>query len=323
MLETKIGTDISYAATLLQQGEVVAIPTETVYGLAGNALDTHSIEKIYIAKQRPLFNPLILHTHSIAAIEQFAQISDATIAIAQHFIPGALTLLLPKKSIVPDLLTAGSSKVAVRIPNHHVTLALLQQLPFPLAAPSANPFGYISPVTAAHVLKGLQHQISYILDGGTCSVGVESTIIEVLPQVVMVHRVGGVAVEAIQNVTNLPVQVVKKHTSQQVQTPGQLKSHYAPHTPLYVGDINQLYEQYGKGKRVAVIALRQMYTQPNITTFTLSENGDIATAASHLFEVMHTIDGGNFDVILAETFPETGLGLAINDRLHRAQVQWK
>jgi L-threonylcarbamoyladenylate synthase len=176
-METIIGTDIQLAARLLRDGEVVAIPTETVYGLAGNALNANAVLKIYEAKNRPHFNPLIIHVASPDHFKLYvSEIYDSVYRLAEKFCPGPLTFLLPKRDIVPDLVTAGSSKVAIRVPAHSTTLMLLRRLDFPLAAPSANPFGYVSPVTAQHVYDGLNNKIPYILDGGACNVGVESTI---------------------------------------------------------------------------------------------------------------------------------------------------
>ncbi|MES2733756.1 MAG: L-threonylcarbamoyladenylate synthase, partial [Bacteroidota bacterium] len=174
----RIGTNISHAIDLLQQGEVVAIPTETVYGLAGNALNTKAVARIFSVKNRPTFDPLIIHTNSLEKVLQFVDEMPAQAkTLAQACWPGPLTLLLPRKDSIPDLVTSGLDTVAVRIPNHSLTLSLLEALEFPLAAPSANPFGYISPTTAEHVYNQLGKKIPYILDGGPCLVGIESTIV--------------------------------------------------------------------------------------------------------------------------------------------------
>lgn len=320
-MQTIVGKDIDQVIELLNQDEVVAIPTETVYGLAGNALSATAIAKIFEAKNRPKFNPLIMHVAAVEEIQKYAEIDEATLKLIAHFMPGPLTVLLKKKDHVPDILTAGSDKVAVRVPNHPLTQKLLQQLNFPLAAPSANPSGYVSPTSAVHVLEGLNHKIPYILDGGNCEVGVESTIIEVLQDKIIVHRLGGVAVEDIQQQTNLPV-VLQTHEARP-QTSGKMKSHYATKTPLYIGNTDTLLNA-NKGKKIAVISLKKQSVQnEHVQAFPLSENGNLTEAAANLFAVMRMIDEGNFDLIITEKFPETGLGRAINDRLGRAQAIYK
>jgi L-threonylcarbamoyladenylate synthase len=316
-METTIGTDISYAASLLNNGHLVAVPTETVYGLAGNALNNQSVAAIYEAKNRPQFNPLIMHIPSIEMIEKYAIASDKAMQLASHFMPGPFTLLLPKKNTVPDLVTAGSNKVAVRIPNHPLTRTLLQRIAFPLAAPSANPFGYVSPVTAHHVMEGLQGKISYILDGGKCTVGIESTIVEVVDEQIIIHRSGGLAIEEIEQVAGKKPSYTPSHL--QPQTPGQLKSHYATHTPLYVGDITELIQQF-KELKIAIISLHQYYDFVDQQhQYLLSSTGNLQDAAANLFSTMRLVDQLKYDVILAEYLPRTGLGLAINDRLERAR----
>ncbi|MFY7899606.1 MAG: L-threonylcarbamoyladenylate synthase [Chitinophagaceae bacterium] len=311
---TEVNTDIQKAVTLLCNDEIVAIPTETVYGLAGNALSPNAITKIYTAKKRPFFNPLILHTYHIDAITEFAFVNEAALQLMQHFMPGPFTILLTKKDIVPDLLTAGSYKVAIRIPAHEITQSLLTQLPFPLAAPSANPFGYISPVTASHVYEHLKGEIPYVLDGGACSVGVESTIVEVTTEQIIIHRLGGIGKEAIEAVATLPVVLQQKHAP--IATSGQLKSHYAPSTPLLMGDVATLIHQH-IGKKIAVISFYETYS--GVDNYALSTSKSLAMAASNLFATLHKIDAKDYDVIVAEKFPEEGIGAAINDRLERAQ----
>jgi L-threonylcarbamoyladenylate synthase len=196
----QIETDIEKAKALLESGELVAIPTETVYGLAGNALNPDAVAKIFSVKNRPSFDPLIIHTDSLEKVRKFTLDIPAPLdRLAAHFWPGPLTLLLPKKPIVPDLVTSGLDTVAVRIPQHTLTLSLLEALDFPLAAPSANPFGYISPTTAAHVQDQLGDKIPYILDGGPSQVGLESTIVGLENGEVVVYRLGGLEVAAIES----------------------------------------------------------------------------------------------------------------------------
>ncbi len=318
-MQTIIGTDISYAKKLLEQGDLVAIPTETVYGLAANALNGAAIARIYEVKNRPRFNPLIMHVPGIEHIGRYAAISKLELKIAGALMPGPLTLLLPKTESVPDILTAGSDKVAVRVPAHPLTQQLLQQLSFPVAAPSANPSGYVSPVTANHVLENLDGKIPYILDGGPSEVGVESTIIECTSTSVIVHRFGGITLEQIRAAAGMPV--ILQTNSQKIVTSGKLKSHYAPNIPLYMGNVAELASVY-EGKRIAVITLSPSELE-GVTSFPLSASGSLAEAAANLFSTLRRIDQEDFDVILAEKMPEQGLGRAINDRLHRAQAEFK
>jgi L-threonylcarbamoyladenylate synthase len=314
---TTVGKNIEIAAAILSDNDLVAIPTETVYGLAGNALSEAAVVKIYSAKDRPSFNPLIIHVPTVEAIKNYAELDSISQQLADAFMPGPFTLLLPKKSIIPDLVTAGSAKVAVRIPKHPLTLRLLHQLDFPLAAPSANPFGYVSPTNARHVLDGLNNRVDYILDGGPCEVGVESTIAEVINGQIILHRLGAVTAEEMEAVTGLKV---KPKISEQVDAPGQLKSHYATKTPLYLGDIPTLLKQYAH-KHVATISFCKSYEGlVSGHQYILSPKCNINEAAQHLFSVMRSIDEFSFDLIIAERFPDRGLGRAINDRLERAQA---
>lgn len=321
-MQTVIGTNIRPAIEFLRAGEVVAIPTETVYGLAGNALDEDAVLKIYEAKQRPRFNPLILHVASLSHFSLYAgDIPDACRLLTAKFSPGPLTFLLPKTDLVPDLVTAGSDRVAIRIPSHPLTLELLKSLDFPLAAPSANPFGYVSPVTAQHVWDGLQGRIPYILDGGPCAMGLESTILGFEDGEVVLHRHGAVPLEAIEEVLGRSVQLRAQHGP--VEAPGQLKSHYAPHIPLWLGDVDSLLQVH-HGKKIAVISFHKKYIYPEpAIQFTLSPAGDLHEAARNLFRVLREVDQLDVDIILAERFPEAGLGRAINDRLQRAQAALK
>lgn len=316
-MQTEIGRDIHKAIDFLKAGEVVAIPTETVYGLAGNALNEEAIVRIFEAKQRPRFNPLIVHVTSFDQVINYVQDVPADcIKLAEKFCPGPISFLLNKKDIIPDLVTAGSPKVAIRVPAHPVTREILRQTGFPLAAPSANPFGYVSPVSAAHVYAGLHDVIPYILDGGPCMVGLESTIVGFEAESITVYRLGGVTTEEIGQVTGKPVNLQLNH--EQPDTPGQLKSHYAPNLPLWVGDVDSLLQVHS-GKRIAVIAFQKKYIYPEPAfQFTLSPEGDLQEAARNLFKVLREADALEADIILAERFPESGLGRAINDRLARA-----
>ena len=323
-MNTAIGTDILTATDFLKAGELVAIPTETVYGLAANALNEDAVLKIYAAKNRPQFNPLIIHVASFEQAKQYIKdISVEAEQLAAAFWPGPLTMLFNKQQNVPDLVTAGSKRVAVRVPNHPLSIQLLSQLNFPVAAPSANPSGYVSPTTAQHVYEGLHNKIPYILDGGACGVGVESTIVGWNENNELeLYRLGGVAVEAIEKVIGKKIKHHQK-ISDNPNTPGQLKSHYATNTPLYLGNINELMPEFA-GKKIILINFQQY--QPALAKeqqFLLTENGSNEEAAKNLFRVLREADQQQADVILAERLPDEGLGRAVNDRLERAQHSMK
>lgn len=316
MFTTDIGTDTARAKHYLEHGELVAIPTETVYGLAANGLDASAVASIYRVKNRPQFNPLILHVANEVQFSKWAkQIPSHCRALIKAFTPGPITFLLDKSEQVPDLVTAGSKRVALRIPDHALTLGLLAQLEFPLAAPSANPSGYVSPVTALHVKEGLDGKIPYILDGGTCKVGLESTIVSFDNNLIRIHRLGGISEKDIQHATGANTELSLAHD--QPESPGQLKSHYATSTPLLVGDISQMLTQH-HGKRIGVISFYRDYSQVSTVNYVLSPQGDVTEAASSLFSAMRELDRSQLDIILAESFPDEGLGKAINDRLNRA-----
>ncbi|MBI2730580.1 MAG: threonylcarbamoyl-AMP synthase [Sphingobacteriales bacterium] len=319
-MQAIIGTDISYAKLLLQKGELVAIPTETVYGLAGNALNEDAVVKIFTVKNRPQFNPLIIHIPSFDVAQKYVTaVPEIAKTLARHFLPGPLTLLLPKKEVIPDIVTAGSKNVAIRVPDHILTRELLSQLDFPLAAPSANSFGYVSPTSAKHVYDGLNDKIPYILDGGECMVGLESTIIGFDEnENLILYRTGGISIEDIEKVTGV-TPVIKTNESDLPDTPGQLKSHYATDTPLYLGNISEMILEY-KEKKIAVISFHEHFEGIDINNqFILSPSGSLEEAAKNLFKVLRKTDDLNVDIILTERLPDEGLGRAINDRLGRAQ----
>lgn len=318
----QIGTDIALAQSFLESGKLVGIPTETVYGLAGNALNPESVALIFETKNRPSFDPLILHTSSLSRVEEFvSDFPEKLKVLGEQFWPGPLTLLLPRKSIVPDLVTSGLERVAVRVPNHKLTLTLLEQLEFPLAAPSANPFGYISPTQAAHVEAQLGEKIPYILDGGSCEVGLESTIVGMEGEELVVYRLGGLEISAIEEVVG-PVKV-KDHSSSNPAAPGQLDSHYAPRKPFVLGDLRALIrENLEKGTKFGVLSFSDFFPEVSpANQMALSTRRDLHEAAKNLFSAMRKLDETPVEVILAELTPETGLGRAINDRLRRAAVK--
>lgn len=316
-METCVGKSWEEAAVWLLQDEVVAIPTETVYGLAGNALSETAVLKIFKAKNRPHFNPLIIHTWQWDAIRDYVKNVPAEAEIiAKHFCPGPITFLLEKKKIVPDLVTAGFHKVAIRIPAHSLSQQLLKALPFPLAAPSANRFGYISPTTVEHVKQGLNGIIPYILDGGACDVGVESTIIDFEEGDIILRRKGGISAEAISEVIGRPV-LTRTHASEHPVAPGQLKSHYATQKPLFIENTTEFRNVFS-GKKIARIVFGVVNEGDTDFIFNLSPSANTDEAARNLFAMMRQADDSGADIILANLIPEIGLGAAINDRLRRA-----
>jgi L-threonylcarbamoyladenylate synthase len=316
-LMAEVGKDIKKAQFLLEQGELVAIPTETVYGLAGNALDTRAVALIFETKGRPQFDPLIVHVPDLDRASAYVtHIPEKARTLAEAFWPGPLTLLLQKKSLVPDLVTAGLDTVGIRCPDHDLTRALLRALPFPLAAPSANPFGYVSPTEPAHVQDQLGSRIPYILDGGVCQVGIESTIVGVEGEHAVVYRMGGLSIEAIEQVIGpLEVQI---HSTSNPKAPGQLKSHYAPGKRVVMGNIAQLLETHA-GARLGVLSFQKDYGVAH--QFVLSQAGSLTESAQRLFLALRELDKMPVDLILAEYVPNTGLGRAINDRLRRAAAE--
>lgn len=314
-----IGTDIHFAAQWLQKAGLVAIPTETVYGLAANALDEKAVVKIFEAKKRPFFDPLIVHIARNEDMDKYGvDIPEAAYRLAETFWPGPLTLIVPRSQLIPDLVTSGQPTVGLRRPAHPLTQELLQLLPFPLAAPSANPFGYVSPTTAQHVAAQLGDVIPYILDGGPCEVGVESTIVGFDGGQAVIYRVGGLSIEEIEKITG-PVQVQLNQSSNPV-APGQLKSHYAPGKPVYIGNIEELLSQH-PDRKAGIISFSRRYEHPCICQqWILSPQGRLDEAARHLFAALREADSSGAELILAENFPDEGLGRAINDRLRRASA---
>ena len=318
-METKISKSIEDAADLLNRGQLVAIPTETVYGLAANALDKTAVVEIFNAKQRPSFDPLIVHIGSKSDVTRYAShIPFSAQKLIDAFWPGPLTVVLPKQSCIPDEVTSGLDTVGIRIPNHSLTLELLNQLNFPLAAPSANPFGYISPTTPQHVLDQLQNKIPMILDGGPCEIGVESTIVGFEGELPIVYRLGGLTLEDIRNVCgDIKVEV---NSSSDPKAPGMLKSHYAPTKPLKI--ISSNYNFNDLTNHAALIVFGDFEKTTNAQLFNLSPIGNYKEAASNLFSFLRKLDTNeNVNEIFAVLLPSINLGVAINDRLNRASFQ--
>lgn len=310
--------NIERAAKFIREGNVVAFPTETVYGLGASAFDARAVARIFELKARPRFDPLIVHIASLTEVESLAaSIPRAARKLAEQFWPGPLTLVLPKHPIVPDIVTAGLPSVAIRQPDHPVALALIRAAGVPIAAPSANQFGRTSPTTAAHVDEQFGEQLELILDGGSCRVGVESTIVSFVEPTPVLLRPGGVPLEDIE--AAIGSVAVQTSDGDRPLAPGQLPSHYAPRTPLrllHASDSPQL-----AGQRVGLLSFRRPLNSAGLTAVEiLSEEGDLCEAAANLFAAIRRLDAQRLDLIVAESVPETGLGRAIMDRLRRASV---
>jgi L-threonylcarbamoyladenylate synthase len=312
----EIGVNIEKAAQLLTQNELVAIPTETVYGLAGNALNKSAVTKIFQVKDRPEFDPLIVHVADLSRAKDFVtDIPDQAQQLAEEFWPGPLTLVLKKKKVIPDLVTSGLDTVGIRCPNHALTQQLLRKLDFPLAAPSANPFGYVSPTKPQHVDEQLGNKIQYILDGGPCLVGIESTIVGFEDEMPVVYRLGGLSLEHIEN--TIGKVKLMTHSTSNPKAPGQLKSHYAPVKKVFLGAIEELLLSF-PAHSAGILTFQKDFNSP--FQFILSPSGNLEEAAQNIFEALRSFDKMPVDVILAERVPNQGLGRAINDRLQRAAV---
>ena len=313
-----IGQDIKQAKESLDKGNLVAIPTETVYGLAANAFDEESVLKIFEAKNRPSFDPLIVHVSSFSFAEKITEeIPESAKKLAKAFWPGPLTLVLKKNDSIPLSVTSGMDTVAVRVPNHPLTLQLIKSLDYPLAAPSANPFGYTSPTQVFHVNNQLGNEVDYILDGGNCKVGIESTIVSCLDGKIEVLRLGGVTVEEIEKVLGSSVDEIRI-SSNQPEAPGMLTSHYSPGKKIIIGNIDHNLRKFPRA-RVGVLSFKRTFKNLNITKqVALSPKGDMKEAAKNLFGAMRKLDSRAVEFILAEEVPDEGLGKAINDRLLRA-----
>lgn len=307
-------------ALALRRGELVAIPTETVYGLAANALDTRACRKIFTAKRRPADDPLIVHVTDLRAAEQLAETNGVARVLARTFWPGPLTLVLPRRACVPAIVTSGQDTVALRAPAHPLARKILRLARVPLAAPSANPFGYVSPTTAAHVLDGLGGHIPHVLDGGACAVGVESTIVDVSePTRIVVLRPGAISpadLRAALTRAGIKASVGKK-ARERTLAPGLLDQHYSPHTVLRL---------VARAPRATAECNGVIYWQrprevaAARNVFTLTRRGAADDAARSLYAVLRAADAAGFAELICEKAPARAgaLGDAINDRLRRA-----
>jgi len=306
------------AAAAIREGGLVAFPTETVYGLGADALNPQAVAKIFDAKERPRFNPLIVHINSLSMLNSLV---DAVPREAQQLIdsfwPGPLTLVLPKKDAVPDLVSAGLPSVGIRMPDNPIALELIDRAGKPIAAPSANKFGQISPTTVEHVREQLEGVVDVILDGGACMVGVESTIVSLAHKRPLLLRPGGLAPEVIEEVIG-PLEIPDP-ASMQNASPGRSLRHYAPKTRLVLGNPTARLET-GRKALLTCGPLPGEITSAYDMVEILSETGNLTEAACKLFATLRKLDSRGLDLIVAIPAPNRGLGFAINDRLSRAAV---
>jgi L-threonylcarbamoyladenylate synthase len=319
---------IKEAAQLLKSGEVVAFPTETVYGLGANAKDTKAVEKIFAAKGRPSDNPLIVHIAHLQQLEEIvSNIPDVAHTLMKRFWPGPLTLILPKKQgVISDRVTAGLSTVAVRMPAHPVALALIEESGLPLAAPSANISGRPSPTTAAHVFADLNGRIAGIVDGGETGIGVESTVLDCTSKVPTILRPGGVTKEALEQVIgNVAIDSALADERQTPKSPGMKYTHYAPKSPMTIVQGSPVFlqtlvnKQRALGKKVGVLTTeenRPFYDADVVLA--CGSRHDLHTVASHLYDTLRKFDETDVDFIYSESFPTEGIGAAIMNRLKKA-----
>ena len=321
ILDAAVPSAIRQAAACIQAGGVVAFPTETVYGLGADALNERAVAQVFAIKQRPAFDPLIVHIAQVDAVPRYASgIDGRARMLMQRCWPGPLTLVLPKQPVIPDLVTAGLGTVGLRMPAHPVALSLLRAAGTPIAAPSANPFGYVSPTTAQHVQDTLGEKIELILDGGPCPVGLESTVCALSSEEAVVLRPGGLSVEEIEALIG-PVRLPSS-TDADPRSPGTLPQHYAPRVPLTLLAPGQAIPQPSPQERVGLLSFRPV---PAAAAYThqeaLSAEGDVLEAAANLFAVLHRFDRLGLDRLVVEAVPEQGLGRAIMDRLRRAAAR--
>ena len=313
-----ITSDLNQVKSALINGDIIALPTETVYGLAANIYLDSALEKVFKLKKRPSYNPLIVHISNSGILEQIAKnIPAKARELANVFWPGPLTLVLEKQDQIPNRITAGKPTVAVRVPNHPIALQLLESLNFPLAAPSANPFGSLSPTSAEHVALYFKEEINFILDGGPCFCGLESTIIGFENDKPILYRHGAISIEEIEKIIG-PIKI-KNQNSKNPSAPGMLTRHYAPKTQIQINDDISLALAQNPDKKIGVLSFRKnKKIKTEIHQEVLSISGDLNEASKNLYAALHRLDQMNLDLIISSFFPEKGLGKTINDRLKRA-----
>ncbi len=309
---------IEIAASIIRSGGLVAFPTETVYGLGADAGNPQAVARIFEVKARPRIDPLIVHVADIETAKQYGRFPESADRLMKQFWPGPLTLIVEKKAAVPDIVTAGLETVAIRVPNHPAALALIAAAGCGIAAPSANPFGYVSPTDARHVAEQLGDSIDMVLDGGPCTIGVESTILSIAGSHPCILRVGGTALEELEML--IGKLDVFAGSAQRPRSPGQLKRHYATRTRLEI--VDERSERLTPGEKVGLLALVPPSNPEKYAAIeVLSPSGDLREAAANLFRALRRLDALALDRILARPVGEKGLGLAIMDRLRRCSAE--
>lgn len=318
-MTARTGTDIQEGAALLKSGHLVAFPTETVYGLGANALDARAVARVFEAKQRPAFDPLIVHIAETEWLDRVVtDVPELARELMGRFWPGPLTFVLPKREEISDLVTSGLGTVGVRQPAHEVARELIRSADVPVAAPSANLFGRISPTTAGHVAEQLADRIDYVLDGGPCSVGVESTVVTIVDGGVVVLRPGGLTLEQLRTVTP-DVRLEQAAGSDEVHaSPGRTLKHYAPQVRLVVRGSGRS-EAEEAGLRLGLLTNRDDVSAEGFVTEERLPS-DPGAAATGFFAALRRLDAAELDLIIATPFPPHGLGVALNDRLERAST---
>jgi L-threonylcarbamoyladenylate synthase len=316
-----IHQDISIAADVLRTGGLIGFPTETVYGLAANALNEFAIDKIYKLKNRPSSNPLIVHTHSLEEVTKYVtHIPPSAFKLAKTFWPGSLTLLLPKNKLISHAVTAGSHLVAIRIPQHPLALNLLRSIDFPLVAPSANPYTRISPTSAQMVEAYFGEDLPCILDGGHCEKGIESTIVGFDGNTTIVYRQGAISIDAIEFIVGKTK--VLATVRERVTTPGMAPMHYAPRTKFVIVEDVLEFINDNPFSKIGFLGMGEKKIEhPNLEFVSLSITNDLEEASMNLYQSMYTMDTLNLDYIVVKKFPETGIGNSLNDRITRASYE--
>ncbi|MFH1000324.1 MAG: L-threonylcarbamoyladenylate synthase [Bacteroidota bacterium] len=315
----KENLEIQTAAEIIKKGGLVAFPTETVYGLGANALNPEAVARIFEMKERPSFDPLIVHISNLECLKLLCRSVDSRVyLLAEKFWPGPLTVVMPKSDAVHDIVTSGLESVAIRMPDHPIALQLIKASGNPIAAPSANKFGKLSPTKAAHVKKQLPN-VDYILDGGDTSVGIESTVIALTDAGFQILRPGIITKEEIEAVIPFDGNLILDEMKP--EAPGLLKSHYSPAKPMLILEEGV---SIPKAKKIGYLAFQEIRLSVDYQILeVLSKSGDLKEAALNLFGALHRLEEADIDLILVEPIPENGIGIAIMDRLRKAAYQYK
>lgn len=322
---------LKFAGELIRKGDLVAFPTETVYGLGANALNKKAVVKIFKAKERPYCDPLIVHISCFKELEKLVdKIPEIAQKLGNHFWPGPLTMIMKKSKIVPDQVTSGLDTVAIRVPNHPIALGLIREANRPIAAPSANRFTYTSPTKASHVIDDLQGKVHLILDGGSTEVGVESTVLDITSFPLKVLRLGGTTVEEIREL--VPDIIIPNDQGPMLRSPGLMKKHYSPRAKLIlpegvgqnmIDNILKVAREYTEsGYRVGIISSSDNAIKyKDFFVKTIGDSQNLESCAHNLYAQMRSLDELKFDIIISENFKKRGIGRAIMDRLFRASTK--